>query len=305
MNDYNFGNFLYALRTKKGLSQAQLGEMLGVTNKAVSKWENGTTKPNTYLIPQIAKIFGITVEELFACKKIEEDSEHQIFKQFLLLQRRKYAILSSIFLAIICTIPLFLIEFICIVMGFNLNDDVLGPLGAICFICAFIISITAYFICRDILKKTIIPTESVYSARFVKCIKSALILSATTFFCVLILLILVSFFSSNNHPLNIFVSVVAAFLILILGVFICFLNIKQLLKIKFISQSKKENKKIQFSKLPIWAKICYIMIFIPFPLSIIYSNNTCAPIKILNLIIKIICFTLVTVITIYNLRKKH
>ena len=43
MNDYAFGNFLFDLRTEKGFSQAQLGEMLGVTNKAVSKWENGVS----------------------------------------------------------------------------------------------------------------------------------------------------------------------------------------------------------------------------------------------------------------------
>lgn len=40
MNDYTFGNFVYTLRTGKNMSQSELGSMLGVTNKAVSKWEN-------------------------------------------------------------------------------------------------------------------------------------------------------------------------------------------------------------------------------------------------------------------------
>ena len=62
---------------EKGLSQSQLGEMLGVTNKAVSKWENGSAKPNTKLIPKIAEIFSITVEEIFACKRIELDMEYE------------------------------------------------------------------------------------------------------------------------------------------------------------------------------------------------------------------------------------
>ena len=90
MNDYAFGNFLYALRTEKGLSQVQLGDMLGVTNKAVSKWENGSAKPNTVLIPKLAEILGVTVEELFACKRFEKDCEYEKIKKQLssVLQRK-------------------------------------------------------------------------------------------------------------------------------------------------------------------------------------------------------------------------
>ena len=45
MKDYSLGNFISALREKKGLSQYQLGALVGVTDKAVSKWENGASKP--------------------------------------------------------------------------------------------------------------------------------------------------------------------------------------------------------------------------------------------------------------------
>ena len=61
MNDYTFGNFLYTLRTEKDLSQSRLGQLLGVTNKAVSKGENGSAKPNTVLIPKLAEKLGVTV----------------------------------------------------------------------------------------------------------------------------------------------------------------------------------------------------------------------------------------------------
>ena len=45
MNDYTFGNYIHEQRRKLGLSQTELADLLGVTNKAVSKWENGYTKP--------------------------------------------------------------------------------------------------------------------------------------------------------------------------------------------------------------------------------------------------------------------
>ena len=77
MNDFEFGNFITELRLEKGLSQAELGSMLGVTNKAVSKWENGSAKPNTKLLPLIADIFNISVEELLLAKHIEKDFEKE------------------------------------------------------------------------------------------------------------------------------------------------------------------------------------------------------------------------------------
>ena len=43
MHDYDFGERLYRLRREKGLTQADLGTLLGVSSKAVSKWENGVS----------------------------------------------------------------------------------------------------------------------------------------------------------------------------------------------------------------------------------------------------------------------
>lgn len=71
MNNYRFGNFICELREKKGLSQSQLGEKLGVTNKAVSRWENGSAYPSTELMLPLAKELGITIEDLY--KAISDD----------------------------------------------------------------------------------------------------------------------------------------------------------------------------------------------------------------------------------------
>ena len=69
MNDYEFGNYLYQLRTNAGLSQSQLAQQLGVTNKAVSKWENGNAKPSTEKLRKLSALFGISVDTLLEKKK--------------------------------------------------------------------------------------------------------------------------------------------------------------------------------------------------------------------------------------------
>ena len=61
---YKVGHFIAALRTEKGLSQSELGAMLGVTNKAVSRWETGRCYPDTALLLKLSDILGITVDEL-------------------------------------------------------------------------------------------------------------------------------------------------------------------------------------------------------------------------------------------------
>lgn len=69
MNDYAFGNYLYALRKNTGLSQTELAHQLGVTNKAVSKWENGKAKPGTETLRKLAALFGISVDMLLDKKR--------------------------------------------------------------------------------------------------------------------------------------------------------------------------------------------------------------------------------------------
>ena len=64
MNDNEFGNYLYALRKNAGLRQDEVARHIGVTNKAVSKWENGRSKPKTELLCKLADIFGVTAEAL-------------------------------------------------------------------------------------------------------------------------------------------------------------------------------------------------------------------------------------------------
>lgn len=63
------GSRIAALRKAKNLKQEELAEMLGVSGQAVSKWENDQNCPDISLLPQLAKILGVTVDELLSGKQ--------------------------------------------------------------------------------------------------------------------------------------------------------------------------------------------------------------------------------------------
>jgi len=69
MNAKSFGATIAALRRKKGYTQAELAEHLSLSNKTVSKWENGQGYPDITTLPTLAKLFGVTVDELLSEEK--------------------------------------------------------------------------------------------------------------------------------------------------------------------------------------------------------------------------------------------
>ena len=62
----SIGDSIARFRKEKGWTQAELGEKLGVSNQAVSKWESGMTMPDVMLLPSLADLFGIYIDELFS-----------------------------------------------------------------------------------------------------------------------------------------------------------------------------------------------------------------------------------------------
>ena len=70
MNQYIKGEVIKALREKNRMTQAELAEKIGVTDKAVSKWETGRGLPDITLVEPIAKALNISVGELFAGEQI-------------------------------------------------------------------------------------------------------------------------------------------------------------------------------------------------------------------------------------------
>ena len=308
MNDYMFGNFLYQLRTEKGLSQSQLGEMLGVTNKAVSKWENGTAKPSTKLLPQMAIILGVSVEEIFACKRLETKTELEQMKQYLFKQKRKFAVLSSVFCALVTALPLLLIEFICVVAGFSLPDDVIGPLGSALFILLFVISFTALIIFRTNCKRLMIPQNVVGDASFEKRIKRGYFTTLPIFLTMMALFSIVwyilRYLCSFALVLYVFGAVAAFTLIFVLGVIVYHASIIHLLKIN-VNISENRRKHIQFSNMPIWCKVCYLGAIMLFPIGLTIGRGMLigAGWLVTKIVVIILWSICAGVVIIYSMKK--
>lgn len=67
-----FGAFVAGQRRALGLTQRQLADRLGVTDKAVSKWETGQSLPDVTLLVPLAGALGVTATELLECRRVEE-----------------------------------------------------------------------------------------------------------------------------------------------------------------------------------------------------------------------------------------
>ena len=83
MNQVRIGKFISKCRKKKGITQNELAELLGITNRAVSKWETGIWRPDAGTIPELCQILDISISDLFSGEKIMEnnkDSEKFILK---------------------------------------------------------------------------------------------------------------------------------------------------------------------------------------------------------------------------------
>lgn len=73
MDKYQFGEFIYQKRKSVGLTQDELGKKLGVTNKAVSKWETGETIPEVNVLINLAKVLNVTIDELLTQEVVESE----------------------------------------------------------------------------------------------------------------------------------------------------------------------------------------------------------------------------------------
>ncbi len=77
MDQKRIGVFLKELRKEKQLTQEQLAEMLGVTNRSVSRWENGVNMPDFDLVIEIANYYDVSIEEILDGERKKEMTDKE------------------------------------------------------------------------------------------------------------------------------------------------------------------------------------------------------------------------------------
>ena len=106
MNQIKIGRFIAECRKKANLTQMQLAEKLGITDKAISKWERGMAMPDTSIMLELCDILSISVNELISGEKIDMENNNRKNEQLLLdmakeLEKKNKTIWSSMWATMI------------------------------------------------------------------------------------------------------------------------------------------------------------------------------------------------------------
>ncbi len=72
MDMIKIGQFLAQLRKERGLTQAALGDKIGVTNKTVSRWETGTYLPPVEMLMELSALYDVSINELLSGQRLSE-----------------------------------------------------------------------------------------------------------------------------------------------------------------------------------------------------------------------------------------
>lgn len=81
MNQEKIGKFIAELRKENNMTQLELADKLGITDRAVSKWENGRGMPDVSLLKLFCEILGISVNELLSAEGLNRDEQQEKFEE--------------------------------------------------------------------------------------------------------------------------------------------------------------------------------------------------------------------------------
>lgn len=94
MNQEKIGRFIASCRRNQGLTQAHLAEQLGITDRAVSKWETGRSLPDASIMPELCDLLKINLSELFSGERIAMENYKET-SDALLLEMKKQEELAN------------------------------------------------------------------------------------------------------------------------------------------------------------------------------------------------------------------
>jgi len=189
MNQVKIGKFIASKRKEQGLTQLQLAEKLGITDRAVSKWETGKSLPDASLMPELCKLLKITINDLLCGEVVSVENYNEKAEKALLemvkkeeMQNKKLMMYENV-IGFGSTISFLIQVLVAVFFVKNTTAQILLFVFAFAFLIvgvSFALKIeaeTGYYECQKCHNKYVPKYSSVYFAmhlgttRYMKCPK--------------------------------------------------------------------------------------------------------------------------------------
>lgn len=189
MEQVKIGKFIASKRKEQGLTQLQLSEKLGITDRAVSKWETGKSLPDASLMPELCKLLKITINDLLCGEVVSVENYNEKAEKALLemvkkeeMQNKKLMIYENV-IGFGSTLSFLIQVLVAVFFVKNTTAQILLFILAFAFLIvgvSFALKIeaeTGYYECQKCHNKYVPKYSSVYFAmhlgttRYMKCPK--------------------------------------------------------------------------------------------------------------------------------------
>lgn len=189
MEQVKIGKFIASKRKEQGLTQLQLAEKLGITDRAVSKWETGKSLPDASLMPELCKLLKITINDLLCGEVVSVENYNEKAEKALLemvkkeeMQNKKLMMYENV-IGFSSTLSFLIQVFVAVFFVKNTTAQILLFILAFAFLIvgvSFALKIeaeTGYYECQKCHNKYVPKYSSVYFAmhlgttRYMKCPK--------------------------------------------------------------------------------------------------------------------------------------
>ncbi len=104
MNQEKIGSFIAVCRKENGFTQAALAEKLGITDRAISKWENGRSLPDPSIMLELCELLHININELLTGERLDMKDYKEMAEKNLVELARQEELNNKKLLALECVI---------------------------------------------------------------------------------------------------------------------------------------------------------------------------------------------------------
>ena len=176
MDQIKIGNFIAECRKKVNLTQMQLSEKLGITDRAVSKWERGLSMPDSSIMLELCEILEISVNDLLCGEVVTMDNYNKELQKNLIEvikqkeEAHKRLLRLEVFVGVVSTVILFVLVFVAALVNMeNWLRISLIVLGFIiffvgCFYAVRIEQVSGYYECKNCGHRYVPSYKAVYMA---------------------------------------------------------------------------------------------------------------------------------------------